>query len=93
MPVGRDGGEHCRRKKFWRLRRTSLLPWRKKPSNQGKTDDINYVLLCSNVASERKNIHVLFTLLFAMGSGISILIAPIAAAISPFMSPLNPPSP
>ena len=31
--------------------------------------------------------------LFAVGSDISILRAPMAAAISPFMSPLNPPKP
>ena len=36
---------------------------------------------------------VLFTLLFAVGSGISILTAPMAAAVSPFMNPLNPPEP
>ena len=42
-----------------------------------------------NVAIERTNIHVLF----AVGSDISILRAPMAAAISPFMSPLNPPNP
>ena len=46
-----------------------------------------------NVAIERTNIHVLFTLLFAVGLDISILRAPKAAAISPFMSPLNPPKP
>ena len=46
-----------------------------------------------NVAIEKTNIHVLFTLLFAVGSDISILKAPMAAAISPFMSPLSPPNP
>ena len=50
----------------------------------------------SNVAIERTNIHVgvLFTFLFAVGSDISILRlrAPMAAAISPFMSPLSPSS-
>ena len=45
------------------------------------------------VASERTNIHVLFTMLFAVGSDISILRAPMAAAIGLFMSPLNPLSP
>ena len=38
------------------------------------------------------NIRVLLTLLFAVGSDISILRAPMAAAISPFMSSLNPPN-
>ena len=37
--------------------------------------------------------QVLFTLLFAVGWDVSILRVLIAAAISPFMSPLNPPSP
>ena len=46
-----------------------------------------------NVVIERTNIRVLFTLLFAVGSDISILKAPMEAAISPFMSPLNPPNP
>ena len=45
------------------------------------------VMYC-NVAIERTNIRVLFTLLFAVGSDISILKALMAAAISPFMSPL-----
>ena len=42
---------------------------------------------------ERTDIRVLFTFLFAVGSDVSILKAPLAAAISPFMSPLNPPNP
>ena len=46
-----------------------------------------------NVVIERTNIRVLFTLLFAVGSDISILKAPMAAAISPFMSQLSPPNP
>ena len=35
----------------------------------------------------------LHSFFFAVGSDISILRAPMAAAISPFMSPLNPPKP
>ena len=46
-----------------------------------------------NVAIARTNIRVLFTLLFAVGSDISILKAPMAAAISPFMSPTEPSQP
>ena len=42
---------------------------------------------------ERTDIRVLFTFLFAVGSDVSILKAPLAAAISPFISPLNPPNP
>ena len=43
---------------------------------------------------ERTDIRVLFTFLFfAVGSDVSILKAPLTAAISPFMSPLNPSNP
>ena len=47
-----------------------------------------------NVTSpvRRTNIHVLFTLLLAVGSDISILRAPMAAAFIPFMSPLKSPT-
>ena len=56
---------------------------------------VNSCIFCvmCYVAIERTNIHVLFTLLFTVGSDISILRAPKAAAMSPFMSPLNPPNP
>ena len=37
----------------------------------------------------RGQTYVLFTMLFAMGSDISILKAPIAAPVSPFMSSLH----
>ena len=50
-------------------------------------------LMYCNVASERTNIRVLFTLPFAVGLDISILRVPMAAAISPFMSSLRPPNP
>ena len=43
--------------------------------------DLNYSVC--NVAIERTNMRVLFTLLFAVGSDISILKAPMAAAIRP----------
>ena len=46
-----------------------------------------------NVASERTNIHVPFTLLYCSGPGRQHTKAPLAAAISPFMSPLNPSQP
>ena len=44
------------------------------------------------VTIETTNIHVLLTLHFCSGLGHHILRVPMAAAISPFMSPLNPPN-
>ena len=50
-------------------------------------------VLC-NVTSERINIHVLFTMLyFVVDLDVSILRVPLAATVSPFVSPLNPLNP
>ena len=80
---------------------TCLMAMTQNNSNDSLTPELNdlcskkemimMMMMMSRI--ERTDIRVLFTFLFAVGSDVSILKAPLAAAISPFMSPLNPPNP